>query len=254
MEHQNSALLDFRTTNPCSTMIASFKTRVAFDYLGLSTISTWVSNPINTSKCLGTNWLYTSMVSCPKGPYPPCLRMADRAFLAGYPRHVAVLIISSPSNSRPPSPVLNGDIFLTARSSSCFLIQWYFSLRVPSESMDNNNVIACSLIECFSGSHPDQPFVRVRNGTVGVCPNGGCEGSMPGFGKFVPKKTCTKDNSHPLVLVGASAQSLTLTDRRPTFLGAHTRWNEKAACSADIIISLKLCPKKKNSLCFSLFC
>ena len=24
----------------------------------------------------------------PKGPYPPCLRMADRALLAGYPRHV----------------------------------------------------------------------------------------------------------------------------------------------------------------------
>ena len=24
----------------------------------------------------------------PKGPYPPCLRMADRALLAGYPRHM----------------------------------------------------------------------------------------------------------------------------------------------------------------------
>ena len=24
----------------------------------------------------------------PKGPYPPCLRMADRAFLAGYPRNI----------------------------------------------------------------------------------------------------------------------------------------------------------------------
>ena len=24
----------------------------------------------------------------PKGPYPPCLRMADRAFLAGYPRYI----------------------------------------------------------------------------------------------------------------------------------------------------------------------
>ena len=26
----------------------------------------------------------------PKGPYPPCLRMADRALLAGYPRYVLV--------------------------------------------------------------------------------------------------------------------------------------------------------------------
>ena len=24
----------------------------------------------------------------PKGPYPPCLRMADRALLAGYPRYM----------------------------------------------------------------------------------------------------------------------------------------------------------------------
>ena len=28
----------------------------------------------------------------PKGPYPPCLRMADRALLAGYPRNIAVWI------------------------------------------------------------------------------------------------------------------------------------------------------------------
>ena len=27
----------------------------------------------------------------PKGPYPPCLRMADRALLAGYPRHLIAL-------------------------------------------------------------------------------------------------------------------------------------------------------------------
>ena len=27
----------------------------------------------------------------PKGPYPPCLRMADRALLAGYPRHSDVM-------------------------------------------------------------------------------------------------------------------------------------------------------------------
>ena len=28
----------------------------------------------------------------PKGPYPPCLRMADRTLLAGYPRYISVLI------------------------------------------------------------------------------------------------------------------------------------------------------------------
>ena len=29
----------------------------------------------------------------PKGPYPPCLRMADRAFLAGYPGYVSDVAI-----------------------------------------------------------------------------------------------------------------------------------------------------------------
>ena len=34
---------------------------------------------------------YISRVSCQKGPYPPCLRMADRALFAGYPRFVPSL-------------------------------------------------------------------------------------------------------------------------------------------------------------------
>ena len=29
----------------------------------------------------------------PKGSYPPCLRMADRALLAGYPRHIQTVVI-----------------------------------------------------------------------------------------------------------------------------------------------------------------
>ena len=33
-----------------------------------------------------------SMVSCQKGPYPPCLRMADRALLAGYPRYMTSML------------------------------------------------------------------------------------------------------------------------------------------------------------------
>ena len=28
----------------------------------------------------------------PKGPFPPCLRMADRALLAGYPRYTNCII------------------------------------------------------------------------------------------------------------------------------------------------------------------
>ena len=35
----------------------------------------------------------------PKGPYPPCLRMADRALLAGYPRIVDVSFTKTQSGS-----------------------------------------------------------------------------------------------------------------------------------------------------------
>ena len=34
-----------------------------------------------------------------KGPYPPCLRMADRALLAGYPRYMAICL--GPFQSTP---------------------------------------------------------------------------------------------------------------------------------------------------------
>ena len=35
----------------------------------------------------------------PKGPYPPCLRMADRALLAGYPRHETVYLVHTDGRS-----------------------------------------------------------------------------------------------------------------------------------------------------------
>ena len=40
-----------------------------------------------------------------KGPYPPCLRMADRALLAGYPRFVRSqkLVITVSANDLPPN-------------------------------------------------------------------------------------------------------------------------------------------------------
>ena len=36
-------------------------------------------------------WLSQCKCILPKGPYPPCLRMADRALLAGYPQSMVVL-------------------------------------------------------------------------------------------------------------------------------------------------------------------
>ena len=38
------------------------------------------------------NWAYIDGI-LPEGPYPPCLCMADRALLAGYPRHVILIIV-----------------------------------------------------------------------------------------------------------------------------------------------------------------
>ena len=47
----------------------------------------------------------------PKGPYPPCLRMADRALLAGYPRFLyAKPLLWRPSHSSPtPGWLYGGD-------------------------------------------------------------------------------------------------------------------------------------------------
>ena len=48
----------------------------------------------------------------PKWPYPPCLRMADRALLAGYPRNVWIEMLHPPNDrwitdGAPESPVFN---------------------------------------------------------------------------------------------------------------------------------------------------
>ena len=40
---------------------------------------------------VGTQAVWCIEGILPKGPYPPCLRMADRALLAGYPRYVMSL-------------------------------------------------------------------------------------------------------------------------------------------------------------------
>ena len=37
--------------------------------------------------CISVIYIYIDGI-LPKGPYPPCLRMADRALLAGYPRYM----------------------------------------------------------------------------------------------------------------------------------------------------------------------
>ena len=42
----------------------------------------------------------------PKGPYPPCLRMADRALLAGYPRSV-LCEISCPNQHDPDESIIS---------------------------------------------------------------------------------------------------------------------------------------------------
>ena len=49
----------------------------------------------------------------PKGPYPPCLRMADRALLAAYPRYVRIMCLRPVSLMIFPSKFKFIDCFLS---------------------------------------------------------------------------------------------------------------------------------------------
>ena len=56
----------------------------------------------------------------PKGPYPPCLRMADRALLAGYPRYVYK---DSPKYGQQVARVMLAASFITSLSTIGLLRQ-----------------------------------------------------------------------------------------------------------------------------------
>ena len=45
---------------------------------------------INSRLFVETAWIPKIEDILPKGPYPPCIRMADRALLAGYPRNIGL--------------------------------------------------------------------------------------------------------------------------------------------------------------------
>ena len=49
------------------------------------------NRPVISVKVCGLNWCQINGI-LPKGPYPPCLRMADRALLAGYPRNANIYL------------------------------------------------------------------------------------------------------------------------------------------------------------------
>ena len=66
----------------------------------------------------------------PKGPYPPCLRMADRALLAGYPRYRVFHNPSKP-NKQVCSPITGR---YTSSVSSVLLYMLYMSLLAASET------------------------------------------------------------------------------------------------------------------------
>ena len=67
-----------------------------FDKLRMFVISMHYKCFFLTLKCLHLRYNFSVTVPrvayingiLPKGPYPPCLRMADRALLAGYPRYI----------------------------------------------------------------------------------------------------------------------------------------------------------------------
>ena len=49
----------------------------------------------------------------PKGPYPPCLHMADRAFLAAYPRYM---------------PIIGSDLWLGAKPLSEPMLAYHWTM------------------------------------------------------------------------------------------------------------------------------
>ena len=106
-------------------------------------------------------------------------------------------------------------------------LSWYHGCRTPGHAQLRSctTAVRSRLIKwrfsCGIGTEATR-FVAVARRSVALC--------------------CVRWRSNTMyarspVLVGASTPSLTLTGGSPTILGAHTRYNEKAACSVDIIIS-----------------
>ena len=57
----------------------------------------------------------------PKGPYPPCLRMADRALLAGYPRNINRTL----RQMIPSMPYLHGLMIRWTNKHGLTITQYY---------------------------------------------------------------------------------------------------------------------------------
>ena len=106
----------------------------------------------------------------PKGPYPPCLRMADRALLAGYPRDMWLLVhalismlvqLISVSRRGPSWSLLFFAIYL---KWTCRLFSWQkafnfyiivtsFEYHVhPQWTRHDNNILIMSKQRCWEMS------------------------------------------------------------------------------------------------------
>ena len=78
----------------------------------------------------------------PKGPYPPCLHMADRALLAGYPRYIHVLTIVNkmhfkilPAKCSPFCSVINWtklNITVMSHKRHCLSNHWHMGCLFKS--------------------------------------------------------------------------------------------------------------------------
>ena len=100
----------------------------------------------------------------PKGPYPPCLRMADRALLAGYPRYMSLLIshpggrVSLPWRHNGPDSVSN------LQPQDCFLNRLF---RRRSKKTSKHRVTGlCAWNSPVTGEFPAQMASNAENVSI----------------------------------------------------------------------------------------
>ena len=94
----------------------------------------------------------------PKGPYPPCLRMADRALLAGYPRHPLCSLRTWETYCHRPKAACMNNVF------QCFshLPNFYFR-RMPKVMVSSLLVgPSVRLFVCLSACLPVYTWMDVH--------------------------------------------------------------------------------------------
>ena len=160
--------------------------RGPFCYYSLTLIQAWIS--AWWKKCEINLLIYSQTLTVqlngilPKGPYPPCLRMADRAILAGYPwtakvwkwisnliPHLIMDVIHAVdwwSQVRPQrsSVIMNPHIQIHLLEKHCPLKFQWFSFLVDSKSS-----MLKSVAWYWTGGTPVPGTVTIKYNDTHIC-------------------------------------------------------------------------------------